>query len=96
MTAELAEPDAEALLSSPASKAGRIQRALLTQLTVHEQDGQLPTSGRFLFYELVTLGVVAKASAGARRADQDTIDALTFPGTVAWSRGTGSPTRPAS
>ena len=54
-----------------------MQRALLKQLRVHERDATLPTSARFLFYELVQLGVISKHATGARRADQNIIDALT-------------------
>jgi hypothetical protein len=68
-------PD-ESLLSGPDSKAGRLQRALLDRLAVHEREGTLPTSGRFLFYELVQAGVIGKAATGKRRADQDMTDAL--------------------
>lgn len=64
-------------LSAEITKAGRLQRALLERLREHEREGMLPTSGRFLFYELVQAGVVSKARTGARRADQDTLDALT-------------------
>jgi hypothetical protein len=63
-------------LSRPETAKGRLQRALLAQLRVHERDGTLPTNGRFLFYELVQAGVVPKAATGRRRADQNTIDAL--------------------
>jgi hypothetical protein len=38
---------------APARTAkGRLQRELLKRLDVHERDGTLPTSARFLFYEL--------------------------------------------
>lgn len=40
----------------------------MKRLDVHERDGTLPTSARFLFYELVQLGVVSKTATGARRA----------------------------
>lgn len=64
-------------LSDPNSKKGRLQRELLKRLNVHERERTLPTSHRFLFYELEQLGVVSKVKTGARRADQDCIDALT-------------------
>ena len=48
----------------------------------------LPTSGRFLYYELEQLGVVSKsAREPAASADQNTIDALTHlreTGLVPW------------
>ena len=74
-------------LSAEHTKAGRLQRALLDLLGVHERQGTLPTSIRFLFYELIQAGVVLKAATGARRADQDTIEALTYlreVGLVSW------------
>ena len=64
-------------LSSEHCAKGRLQRELLARLDVHERDEMLPTSARFLFYELVQAGVVPKTATGARRADQNTIDALT-------------------
>jgi hypothetical protein len=64
-------------LSAEGSAAGGLQRALLEQIGVHERQGTLPTSHRFLFYELVQLGVVSKTATNRRRADQATIDALT-------------------
>jgi hypothetical protein len=42
----------DALLSKPESKAGRLQRVCLDLLHEHESDGAIPTSARFLFYEL--------------------------------------------
>jgi hypothetical protein len=68
-------------LSAPTSKAGQLQRACLTILREHERDGTLPTSGRFIWYELVQHGVVDKTKArghpGVRRGvDQDVADAL--------------------
>jgi hypothetical protein len=64
-------------VSAPDSKAGVLQRACLDLLAEHERDGALPTSIRFLYYELVQRGIVSKTRTGARRTDQDTIDALT-------------------
>jgi len=68
------------LLQGP--KAGQLQRACLTLLQEHEADGALPTSERFLWYELVQRGVVDKNQArgkpGVRRGiDQDVSKALT-------------------
>jgi len=64
-------------ISAPDTKAGTLQRARLDLLAEHERDGALPTSIRFLYYELVQRGVVSKRRTGARRTDQDTIEALT-------------------
>jgi hypothetical protein len=58
-------------LSSPESKAGRLQRACLDLLRQHEREGTIPTNGRFLFYELEQQGVVPKAyrdASGNKRA----------------------------
>ena len=64
------------------TRAERMRAALLKRLSVHERDRTLPTSSRFLFYELEGkddgYGVlVSKERRGARRPDQDLIDALT-------------------
>lgn len=79
-------------LSRPTSQQGRLQRALLALLERHQAEGTLPTSGRFLWYELVANGTVDKAAArghpGIRRGvDQDVSDALTYlreQGIVPW------------
>ncbi len=61
------------------SKIGRLRDALFELVKEHEHDQALPTSPRFLYYELITRGVVSKEKkAGAgRRPDQDMSDALT-------------------
>jgi hypothetical protein len=48
-------------LTKPGSKSGELQRAILKRLREHEQqpDG-LPTSTRFIFYELVAAGIIDK------------------------------------
>ena len=71
-----------AALSAPGSKAGRLPLAVLALLREHERSGALPTSGRFLWYELEQRGIVDKAQArwhpGVQRGiDQDVSDALT-------------------
>ena len=53
----------------------------------HGPDG-LPTSVRFIYYELIQQGVVAKEKTGARRPDQDVQEAITWlrkRGLVPWS-----------
>jgi hypothetical protein len=45
------------------SKAEVLRQALRDVLAQHEIDGTLPTSARFLFYELVAQGVVSKHAA---------------------------------
>jgi hypothetical protein len=81
-------------LSSPNSKRGQLQRACLALLRQHElEDGGLPTSARFIYYELVQSGVVSKKAKKpkpgqkGRRSDQDMGEALTFlreAGLVPW------------
>ena len=68
----------EQQLSRADTKAGRLQRCLLEAIGEHERERALPTSGRFLFYELEQRGVVSKERTGARRADQDLNEALTY------------------
>lgn len=48
-------------LSVSHTKKGRLQRACLELLREHEADGALPTSIRFLFYELTDRDVIPKA-----------------------------------
>lgn len=72
----------------PNTKIGRLRRAAFLLLEEHRTAGQLPTSARFLFYELVQRGKISKQRSGARRADQDLIDAvfdLRENGHVAWN-----------
>lgn len=64
-------------LSAPHTEKGRLQRALLKRLRAHQREGTLPTSIRFLFYELVQDGIVPKQSPGKRGASQYTINAVT-------------------
>ena len=59
------------------TKRAILRDALLTLLREHEADGTLPTSNRFLFYELVQRGIISKEKTGARRPNQDANDALT-------------------
>src|SRR5215217_998693 len=87
-------PEIEAKLSKANSKAGRLQREVLKVLVEHRDDGALPTSGRFVFYELEGRGVVPKVylrpdgSQKPRTPAQDVADALYFlreKGIVPWS-----------
>jgi hypothetical protein len=59
------------------SKIETIRNALRELLAQHRQEDTLPTSARFLYYELLSLRVISKQKTGARRSDQDMIDALT-------------------
>jgi hypothetical protein len=60
------------------AKAAHLRCALYRLLREHWTAGELPTSGRFLFYEAEQRGLVSKERVGARRPDQDTIEALTW------------------
>jgi hypothetical protein len=61
----------------PQTKIGKLRTVLLDLLREHETDGALPTSARFLYYELVQRSQLSKEKTGARRPDQDLHDALT-------------------
>ena len=69
-------------LSVSDTKKGRLQRACLGLLREHEADGALPTSIRFLFYELTDRDVIPKAYIGPdgkerrRTPGQDISDAV--------------------
>jgi hypothetical protein len=60
------------------SKIEQLRQVLRELLAEHERDGAIPTSARFLFYELVQRGVLSKEhdEERARRPDQDLHDAL--------------------
>jgi hypothetical protein len=70
------------LLSKEGTKAGDLQRACLKLLNEHEADGALPTSGRFIFYELEGRGIIPKVyrkpdgTPKPRTPAQDVADAL--------------------
>lgn len=69
-------------LAVPETKIGRLREALLHLHREHAAEGMLPTSGRFLWYELVQRGIVDKTKArghpGVKRGvDQDVTEALT-------------------
>jgi hypothetical protein len=71
-----------------ASKVEALRQALRRLIAQHEADGMLPTSARFLFYELVSEGVISKQTTGARRPDQNVSEALTDlrrSGEIPWS-----------
>jgi hypothetical protein len=66
------------------SKIGALREHLLELLAEHQRAGTLPTSNRFLFYELVARGIVSKdapppkpGKKASRRPDQAPNDALT-------------------
>jgi hypothetical protein len=70
--APLRKPRARAMTNAEA-----LRQEVLRLYRAHLADGMLPSSARFLFYELVAAGVISKHATGARRADQNLIDALT-------------------
>ncbi len=51
------------------SKAERLRAALRELLAEHQRDGALPTSNRFLFYELVGRESSRKKNRQGKRAD---------------------------
>jgi hypothetical protein len=53
-------PSEDLLLSAPSTKGGRLQRECLKLLREHQRNGDIPTNGRFLFYELEQRGVIPK------------------------------------
>jgi hypothetical protein len=60
----------EKALSKPAAEKGKLQRSALALLLDHEDAGMIPTSIRFLFYELVTLQVLPKSFPGKAQPHQ--------------------------
>lgn len=73
-------------LSAAGTAKGRLQRACLAILTRHWQTGELPTSARFVYYELKQDGYPL-ATHAVRRADQDVVDAISHlrkAGLVPW------------
>lgn len=79
--------DTTELLSRSGSRAGELQRACLAILLEHQRDGGLPTSNRFVFYELEHRGIVQKQKPGEPRADQPVTNAIKYlrdVGVVPW------------
>ncbi len=58
----------------PNSKIGRLRTALMYLVDEHRRDGALPTSVRFLFYELVARSIISKQG---ERPDKIVSEALT-------------------
>jgi hypothetical protein len=72
-------------LSRPGTLARRMQDAVLGVLSEHEANGEIPTSGRFVFYELEGRGIVRKSQRGESRRgcaddprEQEITDALGY------------------
>jgi hypothetical protein len=62
-----------------------MQRLVLQVLLDHDEAGQIPTNGRFVFYELEQIGLVRKSGTGEKRRggagdprEQDVTDALIY------------------
>jgi hypothetical protein len=77
-TTVVTAPSLDQVLSRPTTAKGQLQRAVLALLYEHADRDELPTNARFVFYELEQAGVVSKVRTGARRADQNTSEALTW------------------
>jgi hypothetical protein len=69
----------------PDSKLGRARIALFALLEEHEAAGTIPTSARFLYYELVARGVVEKDDKRATKILHDALTDLRRGGHVPWS-----------
>jgi hypothetical protein len=67
LNASILPPAVTARLSSPNSGRGRLQRMVLELLHEHQAADELPTSARFVFYELEGRGLVRKSSRGESR-----------------------------
>ena len=67
------------------SKIQRMRELLLALMEEHERDGALPTSVRFLFYELVQRGQIPKKAKGRTdRLVSEALMDLRESGQVAW------------
>jgi hypothetical protein len=73
-------------LSDPNSASGKLQRIALDLLREHQRDDALPTSGRFLFYELEQRGILSKHGVDGNPANKLTaaLMHLRRAGLVAW------------
>jgi hypothetical protein len=61
----------------PETKIGKLRQAIYGLLQEHQRAGAIPTSLRFLYYELIARKIISKEKTGARRTDQDMIEAAT-------------------
>jgi hypothetical protein len=68
----------------PNSKVGKVRTALIYLLDQHRHDGALPTSVRFLFYELVMQRVVAKEGERPDKIVSAALTDLREDGLVPW------------
>src|SRR6476659_11363815 len=66
------------LLSGPHTKSGRLQRECLKLLREHQRNGDIPTNGRFLFYELEQRGVIPKKYEDLKRTPLQDVSVATM------------------
>jgi hypothetical protein len=71
-------------LARAGTRKRRFQDAQLDLLREHEVNGELPTSGRFLFYELVQRGVLDKHNADDEKIRSHALFSLRDLGLVPW------------
>ena len=57
------------------SKVESLRQHLLRLYREHLADGMMPTSARFLFYELIALGLILKRASGVLRPGADEVAA---------------------
>ena len=62
---------------NPESKTGILRAAIMKLIEQHRADGTIPTSGRFLFYELEMQGDVSKDNGKVKGDDKLVSEALT-------------------
>jgi hypothetical protein len=80
---QLDDPAEADLLSAPDTDRGRLQRIALNYLHIKERNDEIPTSIRFIFYELEQQGVVSKrvickdGKEGVRKPAQYLTEAVT-------------------
>jgi hypothetical protein len=68
----------------PESKLGTVRTALMRLMDEHGRDGALPTSVRFLFYELVARSVISKSGTRPDKIVSDALTDLRENGHVPW------------
>src|SRR5262245_10598645 len=60
----------EPLLSKPDTKAGKTQRVVFTHVHEREERGDIPSTGRFVFYELEQQGMARKPDPNDKRRNR--------------------------
>ena len=78
--------------------SGKLQRHCLMIIVEHRAAGpdSIPTSMRFVYYELVQASIISKHATGARRPDFNVSDALMQLRRIGLVPRMRSPTKPAS